>query len=65
MVKLDPVGEDGEGSGSIVDGWGGQLLWKVYVTVVQYWANVEYDLAETQNSCGDNEEEKLVYVCKR
>ena len=35
------------------------------MTGVQYWAKVEYDLAEAQNSWGDNEEEKHVYVCKR
>ena len=28
MGKLDPVGKAGEESGSIVGGWGGQLLWE-------------------------------------
>ena len=31
MGKLDPVGEGGKESGSIIGGWGGQLLWKAYV----------------------------------
>ena len=64
MGKLDPVGEGGEESGSIIGGWGGQLLWEVYVPGVLYGAKVECDLAKTQNSWVDNKEEKLVYVCK-
>ena len=64
MEKLDPVGEGGEESGSIIGGWGGQLLWEAYVPGVLYGAQVEYDPAKTQNSWVDNKEEKLVDVCK-
>ena len=64
MMKLDPVGEGGEESGSIIGGWGGQLLWEAYVPEVLYGTKAEYDLAKTQNSWVDNEEEKLAYVCK-
>ena len=65
MGKMNPVGEDGEGSGSIVVGWGGQLLWEAYVLGVWYGAKVGYDLAKSQNSWVENKEEKLVYVCKK
>ena len=65
MGKMNPVGEDGEGSGSIVVGWGGQLLWEAYVPGVWYGAKVGYDLAKSQNSWVENKEEKLVYVCKK
>ena len=64
MGKLDPVGDGGEESGSIIGGWGGQLLWEAYMPGVLYGTKVEYDLAKTQNSWVDNEEEKLAYVCK-
>ena len=50
MGKFGPVGESGEGSGSIVGGWGGQFLWEAYVPGVWYGAKVEYDLAKTQSS---------------
>ena len=39
-------------------------MWEAYVPGFFYGANVEYDLAKTQNSWVDNKEEKLVYVCK-
>ena len=42
MGKLDPVGEGGEESGSIVGGWGGQLLWEAYVPGIWYEAKVEF-----------------------
>ena len=44
MGKLDPVGEGGEESGSIVGGWGGQLLWEAYVPGIWYEAKVEFIL---------------------
>ena len=65
MGKLDPVGEGGEESGSIVGGWGGQLLWEAYVPEVWYGAKYEYNEAKTQSSWVDNKKEKLVYVCKK
>ena len=56
----------GEESGSIVGGWGGQLLWEAYASGIWYGAKVEYDLAKTQSSWVDNKKrEKLVYVCKK
>ena len=64
MGKLDPVGEGGEESGSIIGGWGEQLLWEAYMPGVLYGAKVEYNPAKTQNSWVDNKEVKLVYVCK-
>ena len=42
MGKLDPVGEGGEESGSIVGGWGGQLLWEAYVPGIWYEAKIEF-----------------------
>ena len=66
MGKLDAVGEGGEESGSIVGGWGGQLLWEAYVPGVWCVAKVEYDLAKTQSSWVDNKKkEKLVHMCKK
>ena len=65
MGKLDPVGKGGEESGSIVGGWGGQLLWEAYVPEVWYGAKYEYNEAKTQSSWVDNKKEKLVYVCKK
>ena len=66
MGKLDPVGEGGGESGSIVGGWGVQLLWEAYVPGVWYGAKVEYDLAKIQSSWVDNKrKEKLVYMCKK
>ena len=62
--ELDPVRQGGEENGSIIGGWGGQLLWEAYVPGVLYGAKVKYDLAKTQNSRVNNEEEELVYVCK-
>ena len=50
MRKLDPVGEGGEDSGSIVGGWGGQLLWQAYVPEVWHEAKVEYDVAKPRSS---------------
>ena len=64
MGKLDPVGEGGKESGSIIGGWGGQLLWKAYVPGILYGVKVEFDLARTLNSWVDNKKEKLVYVYK-
>ena len=40
MGKLDAVGEGAEESGSIVGGWGGQLLWEADVPGVWYGAKV-------------------------
>ena len=64
MGKLDPVREGGEVSGSIIGEWGGQLLWEAYVPGVLHGVKIEYNLAKTQNSWVNNEEEELVYVCK-
>ena len=41
MGKLDPVGEGRGESGSILGGWGVQLLWEAYVPGVWYGAKVE------------------------
>ena len=62
------MGEEGEDSGSIFGGWGGQLLWKVYVSGVSYRETVEYDLAKTQEFLAlvyIKEKNKLVYTCKK
>ena len=60
MGKPDPVGKGGEQSGSIVGGWGGQLLWEGYMPWVSYGAKVEYEEAKIQCSWVDIKNEKLV-----
>ena len=66
MGKFGPVGESGEGRGSIVGGGGGQFLWEAYVPGVWYGAKVEYDLAKTQSSwVGNKNKKKLSYMCKK
>ena len=57
------ISEGGEENSSIIGGWGGQL-WEAQVLGVLYGATAECDLAKTQNSWVNNEEEELVYVCK-
>ena len=64
MGKLDPVGKGGKESGSIVGGWGGQLLWEAYVPGVWYGTKVEYDEVKIQSSWVDNKKEEPFYVCK-
>ena len=61
MGKLNPVGVDGEENGSIVGGWGGQLLWEACVPGVWYGEKVEYDLAKTQISWIDNKKRSSVF----
>ena len=63
MGKLDPVGEGGEESGSMVGRWGGQLLWQAYVSGIWYGAKVEYDEAKTQSSWVDNKKSKNLFIC--